>query len=97
MTAVGPGPTVYDQLGLVESRHGNKSQNNAPRNVYQTADGSWVAVSSSAQSVAERVLRLVGHPEVISEPWFRSGHGRAEHSDLLDGYVADWIRRPVAG
>jgi len=91
MTAVGPGPTVYDQLGLVETRHGNKSQNNAPRNVYQTADGSWVAVSSSAQSVAERVLRLVGHPEVIAEPWFRSGHGRAEHSDLLDGYVADWI------
>jgi crotonobetainyl-CoA:carnitine CoA-transferase CaiB-like acyl-CoA transferase len=97
MTAVGPGPTVYDQLGFIESRHGNKSQNNAPRNVYQTADGSWVAVSSSAQSVAERVLRLVGHPEVIDEPWFRSGHGRAEHSDLLDDYVADWIRaRPRA-
>src|ERR1700691_4353550 len=91
ITAVGPGPTVYDQLGFIESRHGNKSLNNAPRNVYQTADGSWVAVSSSAQGVAERVLRLVGHPEVISETWFGSGHGRAEHSDLLDGYVACWI------
>lgn len=97
MTAVGPGPTVYDQLGLIETRHGNRSENNAPRNVYQTSDGSWVAVSSSAQSVAERVLRLVGHPEVIDEPWFRSGHGRAEHADLLDGYVADWIgARPRA-
>jgi crotonobetainyl-CoA:carnitine CoA-transferase CaiB-like acyl-CoA transferase len=97
MAAVGPGPTVYDQLGLIESRHGNRSENNAPRNVYQTADGSWVAVSSSAQSVAERVMRLVGQPEVIDEPWFRSGHGRAEHADLLDGYVADWIRaRPRA-
>jgi crotonobetainyl-CoA:carnitine CoA-transferase CaiB-like acyl-CoA transferase len=92
MTAVGPGPTVYDQLGLIESRHGNRSENNAPRNVYQTADGSWVAVSSSAQSVAERVMRLVGHPEVVDESWFGSGRGRAEHADLLDGYVADWIR-----
>jgi crotonobetainyl-CoA:carnitine CoA-transferase CaiB-like acyl-CoA transferase len=91
MTAVGPGPTVYDQLGLIETRHGNRSENNAPRNVYQASDGAWVAVSSSAQSVAERVMRLVGHPEVIDEPWFRSGHGRAEHADLLDGYVADWI------
>jgi crotonobetainyl-CoA:carnitine CoA-transferase CaiB-like acyl-CoA transferase len=91
MTAVGPGPTVYEQLGIVESRHGNRSTNNAPRNVYQAGDGSWVAVSSSAQNVAERVLRLVGHPEVIGEPWFASGHGRAQHADLLDGYVADWI------
>ena len=91
MTAVGPGPTVYDQLGIVQTRHGNRSTNNAPRNVYATSDGMWVAVSTSAQRVAERVLRLVGHPEVISEPWFGSGHGRAEHSDLLDGYVACWI------
>jgi crotonobetainyl-CoA:carnitine CoA-transferase CaiB-like acyl-CoA transferase len=91
MTAVGPGPTVYDQLGIVQTRHGNRSTNNAPRNVYATSDGMWVAVSTSAQRVAERVLRLVGHPEVISEPWFGSGHGRAEHSDLLDGYVARWI------
>ncbi|WP_084195267.1 CoA transferase [Streptosporangium amethystogenes] len=29
----------------------------------------------------------VEHPEVIDEPWFRSGAGRAEHADLLDGHV----------
>ena len=91
MTAVGPGPTVYDQLGVVGHRHGNRSTNNAPRNTYRTADGSWVAVSTSAQRIAEKVLTLVGHPEVIDEPWFASGHGRAQHADLLDGYVGDWI------
>src|SRR6266542_4722726 len=46
MTAVGPAPTVYDQLGIIEERHGNRSTNNAPRNTYQTKDGSWVAVST---------------------------------------------------
>jgi len=91
MTAVGPAPTVYDQLGIVEQRHGNRSTNNAPRNAYRTKDGSWVAVSTSAQTIAERVLRLVGHPEVVAEPWFRSGRGRVEHVDLLDRYVGDWI------
>ena len=34
---------------------------------------------------------LVGHPEVIDEPWFATGRGRAEHADLLDAYVGDWI------
>jgi crotonobetainyl-CoA:carnitine CoA-transferase CaiB-like acyl-CoA transferase len=91
MTAVGPSPTVYDQLGVVEQRHGNRSTNNAPRNTYRTSDGQWVAVSASAQRIAVRVLRLVEHPEVIDEPWFTSGHGRAEHADLIDGYVGDWI------
>ncbi len=91
MTAVGPGPTVYDQLGKVGMRHGNRSTNNAPRNTYQTADGHWVAISTSAQSIAERVLTLVGHPEVIDEPWFASGRTRAEHADLLDEYVGSWI------
>lgn len=91
MTAVGPAPTVYDQLGVVEQRTGNRSTSNAPRNVYPTSDGSWVAVSTSAQSIAERVLRLVGHPEVIAEPWFASGRGRVGHVDLLDAYVGDWI------
>jgi len=91
MTAVGPGPTVYDQLGVIGQRHGNRSTNNAPRNTYRTSDDSWVAVSTSAQRIAEKVLTLVGHPEVLDEPWFASGHGRAQHADLLDGYVGSWI------
>ena len=91
MTAVGPSPTVYQQLGIVEERHGNRSTNNAPRNTYRTFDGHWVAVSTSAQTIAERVMRLVGHPEVIGEPWFASGAGRAAHAGPLDGMVGEWI------
>lgn len=91
MTAVGPAPTVYQQLGVVEHRHGNRSTNNAPRNTYRTKDGSWVAVSTSAQAIAERVLRLVGHPEVVDTDWFATGRGRFSHVDELDRYVGDWI------
>ncbi|GEL21111.1 CoA transferase [Pseudonocardia sulfidoxydans NBRC 16205] len=91
LTAVGPGPTVYDQLGEIGMRNGNRSANNAPRNTYRTKDDRWVAVSTSAQKVAERVMELVGHPEVIDEPWFATGAQRAEHADLLDSYVGDWI------
>jgi crotonobetainyl-CoA:carnitine CoA-transferase CaiB-like acyl-CoA transferase len=91
MTAVGPGPTVYEQTGVIEERHGNRSTNNAPRNTYRTRDGHWVAVSSSAQSIAERIMTLVGHPELLDEPWFSSGRGRAANADTIDGYVAAWI------
>jgi crotonobetainyl-CoA:carnitine CoA-transferase CaiB-like acyl-CoA transferase len=91
VTILGPQPIVYDQLGIVQERTGNRSVNNAPRNTYRTADGKWLAISTSAQSIAERVMHLVGHPEVIDEPWFAAGATRAEHGDELDGYVGDWI------
>ncbi|WP_405993941.1 CaiB/BaiF CoA transferase family protein [Streptomyces sp. NBC_00986] len=91
LTALGPQPLWYDQLGHVQPRTGNRSQNNAPRNTYRTADGSWVAVSTSAQSIAERVMRLVGRPELIDEPWFATGADRARHADVLDAAVGGWI------
>ncbi|MFE0189495.1 CaiB/BaiF CoA transferase family protein [Streptomyces sp. NPDC058989] len=93
LTVLGPQPLWYDQLGHVQPRTGNRSANVAPRNTYRTADGSWVAVSTSAESVAERVMRLVGRPEVIDEPWFGTGAGRARHADELDAAVGDWIAR----
>jgi crotonobetainyl-CoA:carnitine CoA-transferase CaiB-like acyl-CoA transferase len=91
VTVLGPAPTAYDQLGAVPRRTGNRSTNNAPRNTYLTADKRWVAVSSSATSIAERVMALVGRPDLAAEPWFATGSGRAAHADLIDGLVSDWI------
>jgi crotonobetainyl-CoA:carnitine CoA-transferase CaiB-like acyl-CoA transferase len=91
LSVLGPQLTWYDQLGHVQPRTGNRSVNNAPRNTYRTADGHWVAVSTSAQSVAERVVRLVGRPELAEQPWFATGADRAEHADELDEAVGSWI------
>ena len=91
LSILGPQPIWYDQLGVIQERTGNRSVNNAPRNTYQTRDRHWVAISTSAHNVAERVMKLVGHPEVILESWFETGHGRAQHADQLDEMVGTWI------
>ncbi len=91
LTVLGPQIIAYDQLGELQPRLGNRSSNNAPRNTYKTRDEHWVAISTSAQSVAERVMHLVGRPELIEEPWFASGSERATHSDVLDEAVSSWI------
>ncbi|MER7202889.1 acyl-CoA transferase [Streptomyces sp. CB01635] len=93
LTVIGPQPIWYDQLGYVQPRTGNRSTNNAPRNTYRTSDDKWVAVSTSAQSIAERVMRLVGRPELIDKAWFATGSGRAGHADELDAAVGAWIAR----
>ncbi|MPV35596.1 CaiB/BaiF CoA transferase family protein [Georgenia subflava] len=88
---LGPQITRWDQTRTVQPRTGNRSGNNAPRNTYRTKDGQWVAVSSSAQSIAERIMRLVGRPDLIEEPWFAHGHLRAQHADVIDEAVGGWI------
>lgn len=91
LAMLGPQITRWDQLRTVQPRYGNRSVNNAPRNTYRTKDGQWVAVSTSAQSIAERVMRLVGRPELIDEPWFADGAQRARNADVLDEAVGGWV------
>jgi crotonobetainyl-CoA:carnitine CoA-transferase CaiB-like acyl-CoA transferase len=91
LAILGPGPSAYDQLGVVPGRHGNRSANNAPRNAYRTRDGRWVAISASATSIAERVMTLVGRPDIAEREWFASARERVRHADELDRIVAEWI------
>ena len=91
LALLGPQVTAYDLLGTLQERTGNRSSHNAPRNVYRTADGAWVAVSASATSIAERVLRLVGRDDLVAQPWFATGAGRAAHVEEIDAAVAAWI------
>jgi len=83
--------TAYDQLGFIQPRMGNRSANNAPRNVYRSRDGHWLAVSTSSQNIAERVVTLVGRADLVAQPWFATGRGRAAHADELDAAVGSWI------
>lgn len=77
LAALGAQIASYDQTGVVPPRTGNRSPNNSPRGVYRSSDGKWVALSTSAQSIAERVMRLVGRADLVDEPWFATGAGRA--------------------
>ncbi len=90
-TVLGPHVITWDQTGRIARRSGNRSQNNAPRNIYPTADGHWVAVSSSADTIARRTMELVGCHDMVAESWFATGTGRAEHADEIDAALAKWI------
>jgi crotonobetainyl-CoA:carnitine CoA-transferase CaiB-like acyl-CoA transferase len=41
-------------------------------------------------------MRLVGRSDVVAEPWFATGRGRAGHADELDAAVGDWIAARTA-
>ena len=89
--SIGYQTTLFDQLGIVQQRLGNRSAANAPRNCYKTADERWVALSAAAPSVTRRVLTLTGGTAVADDPRFQTAEGRRKHNDELDQIVGAWI------
>jgi crotonobetainyl-CoA:carnitine CoA-transferase CaiB-like acyl-CoA transferase len=81
-------PSAAAHLGYEQPRLGSGIPYTVPRGTYRCADGKWVAISTSAESVALRVLELLG---VGDDPRFATFEGRAEHRDELDAIVASWI------
>jgi crotonobetainyl-CoA:carnitine CoA-transferase CaiB-like acyl-CoA transferase len=88
---LGPQAMAYDLLGDVQTRSGNSTTWTSPRNIYRTLDDRWIAVSASAQSVAERVVALVGRSDLTEEPWFKDHAGRHAHEEQLHDIIGGWI------
>lgn len=81
----------YRATGKLKKRVGSASNTASPRNVYASSDGKWVALSASIQSMAERVFRVVGRPDAIDDPRFKTNAARVRHRDEVDGLVAEWV------
>ena len=41
--------------------------------------------------MAERVFRVVGRPDAIDDPRFKTNAARVRHRDEVDGLVAEWV------
>ena len=88
---LGPQIIEYEQTGVVQQRHGNRSPRTAPRNTYRSADGHWVALSAGTQQIANRVFAAIGRPELKDDPRFSSARARLDHADVVDQIVSEWI------
>lgn len=85
---LGPLPSEYAHCGYLQPRLGSGIPYTVPRSTYQCSDGVWVAISTSSDTVAERVLKLVG---VGDDERFVAFGGRSEHREELDAVMTAWI------
>ena len=92
MAILGPQAANFALNGIVPARTGSRSNTASPRNVYETRDGAFVALSASMQSMAERLFRTMGRPELIDDPRFATNTDRIRHGAEIDAIVADFMR-----
>ena len=85
---MGPLPSAKALLDYDQPRLGAGIPYSVPRGTYRCADGEWVAVSASAESVAQRVMELIG---LAGDPRVASFPDRVDHRDLVDDTLAAWV------
>ena len=82
----------FDQLGEKKPRLGNQMEEDVPRNLYATADGGAIAISSGSQAIFENLLDAMGRADLKGDARFESAEQRVRHRDVIDAIVSDWMR-----
>ncbi len=90
-SVLGPEAGIYAVTGKVKERSGSASNTSSPRNVYRCSDGQYIAVSASIQAMAKRLFGVIGKPEMIEDPRFRSNTDRVKNRTLVDSEVGAWF------
>lgn len=90
-SVLGPEAGIYALNGTVKERIGSASNTACPRNVYQCADGKYVALSGSTPAVARRIFEIIGRADMNEDPRFRTNSERLKHRDLVDEAIGAWF------
>ena len=84
---MGPVISLFKLSGELQPRLGSGLPYTVPRGVYQCVDGKWVGVSASSDTVAARVMKILG---LETDERFTTFAGRMEHRELLQELMGKW-------
>lgn len=68
---------------------GNRGQTAAPVDIYRTQDG-WILVQVVGKPLFDRIAKLIGEPDWLSDPRFADDELRGQHGELISARVAQW-------
>jgi len=85
---LGPLVSTWAVRGEMQDRMGSSLPFTVPRGVFRCADGLYIGVSASSDTVAMRVVELLGFGD---DPRFDSFAGRVENRAILDSAMTEWF------
>ena len=84
---MGPVISLFKLSGELQPRLGSELPYTVPRGVYQCVDGKWVGVSASSDTVAARVMKILG---LETDERFTTFVGRMDNRELLQELMGQW-------
>ena len=91
LSILGADQAVYHVSGKIVQRSGNRSNLAAPRNVYRTRDGQYVALSAATPEMAARMFDAIDRPDMKTDPKFATNPARLQNVEELDGIIGAFI------
>jgi crotonobetainyl-CoA:carnitine CoA-transferase CaiB-like acyl-CoA transferase len=84
----------YLANGREPARRGNRSLHAAPHGCYRCqGDDRWCVIAVSSEAEWERLCRIVGRPEWVTDPRFATLSARLQHVQELDSLIETWTVR----
>lgn len=77
-------------LGQPLVRHGNRDLHAAPGNLFEARNGR-LYIHAGTDPLFDRFARLIGRPELLDDPRFRSKADRMANVEAAEGLVAAWV------
>jgi crotonobetainyl-CoA:carnitine CoA-transferase CaiB-like acyl-CoA transferase len=93
LSILGADQAVHRVTGEIPGRHGNRTPLSSPRNIYETSDSGFVALSASTHGMVVRLFTAIGCPDLIKDERFDTNARRVANADALDAIVGGFIRQ----
>ena len=88
---LGPLPAEYAAFRKVRLRQGSRSRNSGPRGIFQTSDGSWIAINASTPKMTQRLLDGYGLGTLLLDPRFADNESRVRNAEEFDPILSNVI------
>lgn len=92
MFILGDAVLNYTASGTIMQRHGNASGAASPRGIYEAADGGWLSIAASNQSIALRLFEAMGRPDLKDDERYATNTARMANNESMQQIVIDWVR-----
>ena len=79
-------------LGRSMTRRGNRDRYGAPANTFPTADGAWVHLVTTGETMFQALAEAMGQPQLAQDPRFRDNGARMGNVEALEEQITAWTR-----
>lgn len=80
----------YGKLGAIRQPTGSTLPTTAPSNAYKCQGGEWILIGANSGPLFEKLVHLMGRPELLEDSRFQGNQNRVENSKALDAAIGEW-------
>ena len=84
----------YTMNGVEPPRQGNRDVVLAPHNCFRClGEDTWVTIACGSEEEWHALCRVMGQPQLIDDPRFRTARDRKAHEDELEQLITTWTEQ----